>query len=41
MYFLNCGVKLAWSRGEKCQKSVKEVSTVVKSHEIVCYLQPL
>jgi len=26
---------------EECQKNVKEVSTIVKSHEIVCYLQQL
>ena len=26
-------------REKKCQKNVKEVSTIVKSHEIICYLQ--
>ncbi len=39
MFVLDDGVKLGPTASGKCQKSVKEVSTSVKSHEIVCYLQ--
>ncbi len=41
MFLINTGCKTIGSFGKKCQKSVKEVSRVVKSHEIVCYLQEI
>ncbi len=39
MFVLDDSVKLGPTASCKCQKSVKEVSTSVKSHEIVCYLR--
>ncbi len=38
MFVLDDGLKLVPVILVKCQKSVKEVSTTVKSHEIVCSL---
>lgn len=39
IFKINVRDKTIWTLGEKCQKNVKEMSTVVKCQEFVCYLQ--
>ena len=40
-FMINSDGKTIGSTRKKCQKSVKEVSTTVKSLKKVCYLQKL